>query len=402
MRGEFLAQSHHISVNGHSFIGRRGELLLDAALNSGVDMPFSCRAGHCGTCCVRVVAGTVHGGEGAEPGVVHACQSRIISDAVIEKYEATSVRSVSGVMVSLRSLSREVMEVGIRTDRAFVYHAGQYAQLKFEGFPARPFSITHPVRPDANPRMIWFHIRRMENGQVSKSLGRSIKPGHKVQLKGPYGSAHFRPHSNSRLVLVGTSTGFAPIWSIATAALRENARRRMLVIAGGRSMDSLYMAPSLALLARFPNVRVVTCCSTPQTQHPFVRPGRPTEYLPRLHPSDVLYVCGAPEMVNAVKAIAARSGATCYADAFVPTIDKEAGDTMLTRAMGWLAAPTSAMQRLAIGSQQKRQLALEPPRKRLAIEAPRQRQPSPPPPPAPAQAYRRAAAGVRVRNHYGV
>ena len=79
-----MARSHQITVNGSSFLARRGELLLDAALSNGIDLPYDCRAGHCGTCCVRLVSGEVEGGEGSEPGIVHACQCRIVGDAVIE------------------------------------------------------------------------------------------------------------------------------------------------------------------------------------------------------------------------------------------------------------------------------------------------------------------------------
>ena len=89
---------HQITLNGKSFVARRGELLLDAALSNGIDLPYDCRAGHCGTCCVRLVSGEVRGGEGSEPGIVHACQCRIAGDAVIERDQASGVRTVEGVL----------------------------------------------------------------------------------------------------------------------------------------------------------------------------------------------------------------------------------------------------------------------------------------------------------------
>ena len=249
-----MAGRHQITINGNSFLARRGELLLDAALSNGIDLPYDCRAGHCGTCCVRLVSGKVRGGEGSEPGIVHACQCRIVGDAVIEKGEPSGVLTVDGELSSLRPLSPEVMEVGIRTDPALRYHAGQYAQVRFSGYPSRPFSITHPLRGNPKSCSVWFHVRRMNGGRVTSSLGKRIRPGHRVKLTGPYGSAHFRPHLDGRLILVGTSTGFAPIWSIAVAALRENPERMMMIIAGGRSIELLYMGPALVQLARFPNV----------------------------------------------------------------------------------------------------------------------------------------------------
>jgi 3-phenylpropionate/trans-cinnamate dioxygenase ferredoxin reductase subunit len=370
-----MAASHRITINGDSFLARRGELLLDAALSNGIDLPYDCRAGNCGTCCVRLVSGEVRGGEGAEPGIVHACQCRIVGDAVIERGQPSGVRTVAGVLSSLRPLSTEVMEVGIRTDGALPYHPGQYVQVRFRGYPSRPFSITHPLSTNLNSRWVWFHVRRMKDGRVTSSLGRRIKRGHRVKLTGPYGSAHFRPNLDSRLILVATNTGFAPIWSIAVAALREKPERRIMVIAGGRTVESLYMGPALAQLARFPNVLVVPVCSTPQTLTDAVKLGRPTDYLPHLLPTDVLYACGAPGMVDSIKSIAAHIGAVCYADPFLPTTDDTVEESVLTRAMRWLPVPTS-----------------RPMRRQPALDRPRDRREQ------PMQAHRIAEA--RVRSHF--
>jgi NAD(P)H-flavin reductase/ferredoxin len=373
-----MARSHQITINGNSFLARRGELLLDAALSNGIDLPHDCRAGHCGTCCVRLVSGEVRGGEGSEPGIVHACQCRIVADAVIERDQPSGLRTVEGVLSSLRVLSPEVIEVGIRTDRALPHHAGQYAQVQFSGYPSRPFSMTHPLSSNPNSHSVWFHVRRMKGGRVTSSLGKRIKPGHRVNLTGPYGSAHFRPNLDNRLLLVATNTGFAPIWSIAVAALRENPERAMMIIAGGRTIESLYMGPALMQLARFPNTRVVPVCSTPQTLTKAVNLGRPTDYLPRLLPTDVLYACGAPAMVDSIKSIAAQIGAVCYADPFLPTTDDTVEESVLTRAMGWLAVPTS---------RQTDQLALDRPRNRRKQPMKAYRMAE--------QAYRMAEARVR-------
>jgi 3-phenylpropionate/trans-cinnamate dioxygenase ferredoxin reductase subunit len=338
-----MARNHQITIDGHSFLAVRGQLLLDAALSNGIELPHDCRAGHCGTCCVRLVSGEVRGGESSEPGIVHACQCRIVGDADFEMDQRSGVRIVEGVLSSLRPLSPEVMEVGIRTNRALPYLAGQYAQVRFSGYPSRPFSITHPLRAlHGNPNgcSVWFHVRRMKDGRVTSALGKRIKPGHRVKLTGPYGSAHFRPNLDSPLILVATSTGFAPIWSIAVAALREHSERTIIIIAGGRTVESLYMWPALVRLASFPNVHVVPVCSTPQTWTNAVNLGRPTDYLPPLLRSDVLYACGAPGMVDSIKSIAARNGAVCYADPFLPTTDDTVEESVLNRAMGWLTALT--------------------------------------------------------------
>ncbi|MEQ1524377.1 MAG: hypothetical protein ABL936_24220, partial [Aestuariivirga sp.] len=144
----------------------------------------------------------------------------------------------------------------------------------------------------------------------------------------------------------------------AVAALRENPERDMMIIAGGRTLESLYMWPALARLATFPNVHVVPVCSTPQTLINAVQLGRPTDCLPPLLPSDVLYACGAPGMVDAIKEIAARIGAVCYADPFLPATDDAVEESVLGRATGWLTA---------LARRQTDQLALDHPRRKREL-----------------------------------
>jgi 3-phenylpropionate/trans-cinnamate dioxygenase ferredoxin reductase subunit len=353
-----MTRHHQITIDGQSFMAPRGQLLLDAALSNGIALPHDCRAGHCGTCCVRLISGEVQGGEGSEPGIVHACQCRIAGDADVKMDQRSGIRSVDGVLSSLRRLSPEVMEVGIRTDSTLPYLAGQYVQVRFNGYPSRPFSITHPLRAlNGNPigRTLWFHVRRTKDGRVTPLLGKRIKTGHRVKLTGPYGSAHFRPNLDCPLILVATNTGFAPIWTIAVAALRENPERTMVIVAGGRTMDSLYMWPALVRLASFPNVHVVPVCSSQQALAEEVNFGRPTDFLPPLLPNDVLYACGAPAMVDSIKEVAARTGAVCYADPFLPTTDNTVEESVLSRTTKWLAARTRRkVQELALDDPRER------------------------------------------------
>jgi 3-phenylpropionate/trans-cinnamate dioxygenase ferredoxin reductase subunit len=280
--------------------------------------------------------------DGSRAISMHTVVQRIFRDQRIpmdvEKAEASGVRSVDGVLSSLRALSPQVMEVGIRIEHALGYRAGQYAQLRFEGYPSRPFSITHPLsQGNKDSRLIWFHIRHMENGRVTSLLGKRIMLGHRVKLTGPYGSAYFQPNMDNRLILVAADTGFAPIWSIAAAALYENPSRQMLIVAAGETIESFYMGPALRKLARFPNVRVVPICSTPQNVTRAVRIGHPTDFLTSLEPTDVVHVCGAPQMVEAVEAIAMSAGAICFADPFVRAAGDPVEEDDLSGALRWPA-----------------------------------------------------------------
>ncbi len=181
----------------------------------------------------------------------------------------------------------------------------------------------------------------MPGGEVTSALGRTIAVGHRVQVNGPFGSAYFRPNSPGRLILIATNTGFAPIWSIASAALRENPWRHVVMVVGGRGLDALYMVPALVQLLSFPNIQIVPFCSGQRDLPIAVSFGRPTDFLPQLVDSDVVFACGAPQMVDAIKEVAGRAGAACYADPFMPNaaVSKVAATPIKAQARTSIAQP---------------------------------------------------------------
>jgi ferredoxin-NADP reductase len=68
-----------------------GSTLLEVAERNGVEMPYGCRSGFCGTCCTRVLSGTVHmdiesglTDEQINAGYVLPCVSRVIGSVVVE------------------------------------------------------------------------------------------------------------------------------------------------------------------------------------------------------------------------------------------------------------------------------------------------------------------------------
>lgn len=80
-------KTHHLSM-------RADERVLDAALNAGLDLPYSCKGGVCCTCRARVLEGkvemeknfTLEQGEMAQ-GFVLTCQSRPVTAKVVVSYD---------------------------------------------------------------------------------------------------------------------------------------------------------------------------------------------------------------------------------------------------------------------------------------------------------------------------
>ena len=340
-------------IDNQQFQAKRGDILLDAALVNGVDIPHDCRSGHCGTCQVRILKGFALGGDAGNDGTVRACQARVITDLDVLVEPVPDVVTTRGMITGLRPVAPDVVELRISVAKPVTYLPGQYYRFRFQGFPARCFSPTEPMmaeRTAQNENAIRLHIRRIPGGKVSSALGVSINRGHPVKLQGPYGNAYLRADQRGRLVLVSSGTGFAPIWSIARAALRENPQRRIVMVIGSKGYQSLYMRPAARWLKEQPHVLLIPVVDKlPEGATSTIRIGRPTDHMPALRASDTVYACGAPIMVEAVRTRAANAGAMFYADPFVAQAD-ELYDGFFSWAMDRITNMLPAPGRLSLPS----------------------------------------------------
>jgi 3-ketosteroid 9alpha-monooxygenase subunit B len=73
----------------HRVAWPRQSLLVDVLLDAGIDAPYSCREGRCGSCVCTVVSGEVDmapndvlGHDDLREGLILACQARPVSDLV--------------------------------------------------------------------------------------------------------------------------------------------------------------------------------------------------------------------------------------------------------------------------------------------------------------------------------
>ncbi len=309
-----------VTVNNEPFLANCGELLLDWALMNGVELPHDCRSGICGSCRVRLVEGKVFGGQASGDDMIHACQARIVSDLAITTEDVPEQVSMSAQVARIVRLAPDVIGVDVRVPRPLRYLPGQYCKVQFRDFPARCYSPAYPLEGRADDRLLHFHIRRFYGGRVSPALGRQIGIGHRVKIAGPSGSAFLRRKHSGRLILVASGTGFAPMWSVAVAAIMERPHREIVFVVAARRLQSLYMHGALCRLALFPNVRIILTTSEPQRVSPAIRVGRPTDHLPDLSRNDLIYAAGAPAMTESVARLARSVGAICHADPFVPNI----------------------------------------------------------------------------------
>ena len=77
----------------HHLSWPRDKALVDIMLDAGIDVPHSCREGHCGSCVATVISGQVQMAQCdiLEPddltdGLILGCQARPVSDDVHIEY----------------------------------------------------------------------------------------------------------------------------------------------------------------------------------------------------------------------------------------------------------------------------------------------------------------------------
>jgi 3-phenylpropionate/trans-cinnamate dioxygenase ferredoxin reductase subunit len=248
--------------------------------------------------------------------MVHACQARVVSDLEVEMEDVPEIDTTRARLVGLREVAPDIFELAIAPEKSIAYLPGQYFRFAFNGFPARAYSPTASFDGRIGGRVMHLNVKRLRDGRVTSALGNAIRPGHRLRIEGPFGRAFLRPGGKGRLILAGSGTGFAPIWAIACMALRENRERPIVVIAGARRLQALYMTPILALIARMPNVTVIPTIEEGPSPHPSVRLGRIEAHMPPLTSTDIVYACGSPRMVEALSEGVNKAGATFYADPF--------------------------------------------------------------------------------------
>ena len=83
-----------MSGTNHSVDLGPGESILEAALKNGIDAPYSCLGGACGTCKAKIVEGAVTMEQNfaltsaeLDAGFVLTCQSHPTTDAVTVDYD---------------------------------------------------------------------------------------------------------------------------------------------------------------------------------------------------------------------------------------------------------------------------------------------------------------------------
>ncbi|MGH8323213.1 MAG: 2Fe-2S iron-sulfur cluster-binding protein, partial [Steroidobacteraceae bacterium] len=219
-----------IEPHGRTIRVRAGQPVLEAALAAGLNLPHSCKSGHCSSCRARLRTGKIRY-PGARPlgitaaeedaGNILLCQARPLTDLVLEARLITTVADVEIKTLPCRiermaPLAPDVLQVWLRLPavETLRFQSGQYLDVLLDGGRRRSFSIASPPHDSG---LIELHVRRVPGGGFTERLfgvaAGALGAGALLRIEGPVGQFTYRPGTGPLLMIAG-GTGFAPLKSI--------------------------------------------------------------------------------------------------------------------------------------------------------------------------------------------
>jgi CDP-4-dehydro-6-deoxyglucose reductase len=243
-----------IHPSNHTFPIDADETILEAALEHGFTLPYSCRDGACGACKGKILEGSVDHGkaqafalseEEKAAGMALFCCAKPLSDLVVESHEVTSaqeivVKTLPCRVEKMTKLADDVMALYLKlpTNERLQFLAGQYIDiLQKEGKP-RSFSLANAPHDDA---LLELHVRNIAGGTFTNHVFNGMKERDILRIKGPLGSFFLHEDSPKPVVFVASGTGFAPVKAIIEHAQHIGFKREMYFYWGVRLQSDLYM-----------------------------------------------------------------------------------------------------------------------------------------------------------------
>jgi CDP-4-dehydro-6-deoxyglucose reductase len=258
------------------------QTLLDAALDSSLNLPHSCKGGNCGACRARLLRGEIHYPNGpplglsdaeAAEGLILLCQAHPDTDLCIETFamraaDAATIKRLPCRIERTQELSHDVLGVFLQLPvaEAFTFEPGQYIDIMLPGGRRRSFSIASPPH-DSRP--LELHVRRVAGGEFTDRLFQQNPERTLLTMEGPLGQFVYRqgqpPGSVAPpMLLIGGGTGIAPLISILRHVIENSIDRDIRVYWGVRSERDLYAHARLEnLSARAARMRYLPVLSEP-------------------------------------------------------------------------------------------------------------------------------------------
>ena len=338
-----------VQPSGRSFTVEGDETLLSAGIRQGLNMPYGCKDGACGSCKCKKISGEVQLGtyqtkalsdEERAQGLVLTCCATALSDVVLESKQVTSadafpMKKMPVRIASMEKVSSDVMRIFLQLPATEVmqYHAGQYVEFLLRDGSRRAYSMANaPHTLAADAPKVELHIRHMPGGKFTDHVFGAMKEKDIQRVEGPQGSFYLREDNDAPIVLLASGTGFAPIKALMEHMQHKGITRPTRLYWGGRRPADLYMNDwVLAQLPLMPHLQYIPVVSNALPEDAWAgRTGFVHAAVLQDTPSLTayqVYACGAPIVVDSAKRDYVASGLledNFFADSFTSEADKAA------------------------------------------------------------------------------
>ncbi len=249
-----------LKTSGKTFSVEADETVLEAALRQGINLPYGCKNGACGSCKGKCIEGKIHHGNHSQSalsasdetaGSTLLCCAHPQSDLLIEVREVQGggdipVRKVPCRINTIQFPSDDVavLQLQLPASERFQFLAGQYLEFLLKDNKRRAYSIASAPH-EQGP--LELHIRHLPGGLFTDPLfgqasdGKQIKEKDILRFEGPLGSFFLREDSKKPIIFLASGTGFAPIKSMLMHIKEKKIEREIYFYWGGRRPKDLYM-----------------------------------------------------------------------------------------------------------------------------------------------------------------
>ncbi len=308
-----------IEPSGHEFHVHPKESILEAALREGINLPYSCRNGTCGTCKGKILSGAVDYGQHDEKTLTAAekaegkalfCHAIPLRDLVIEAREIGAakdivIKTMPCRVAKMERLAPDVMALYLKLpqNERLQFLAGQYIDILLRDGRRRGFSLANAPHDD---EFLQLHIRHVPGGYFTNFVFNELKEKSLLRFEGPLGTFFLREDSTRPIILVAGGTGFAPLKGILEHMFFTGIDRPVHLFWGARARVDLYQheLPETWATTKA-NFRYTPVLSEPKPEDNWRgETGYVHEAVVRTYPdlsAYEVYACGPPAMINAVQ-----------------------------------------------------------------------------------------------------
>ena len=303
------------------------ETILYAGLQQGLNLPYECATGTCGTCRARVISGEVEmrwkeapGGNKlkSEKGDILMCQTRAHSDCVLRVPSQVAVSDQArparrrGIIRGIRKLTSDVAHFDLHLSEPMDFEAGQFVVVETGDVSGgRAYSM---VNFDNTAAQVALVLKRKPGGGFSDWLFARENGDAHVEVFGPLGCAVFRPEEGKNIFCIAGGSGIAGMMSILERAARADhfSRYKGTVFFGVRTLADAFYLEALAryVAASHGNLEVTIALSHEAATAP-THPDHPalklssgmvhevaTRAMEARYDNVIAYVAGPPIMVD--------------------------------------------------------------------------------------------------------